>query len=48
MKICEKLNQIKQWVIQQVIWAEKELKDKSGAERKAAVVRKIDDILILP
>ena len=48
MNLKDKLNQTKQWVIQQVIWAEKELKDKSGAERKAAVVRKIDDMLILP
>ena len=48
MNLKDKLSQVKQWVIQQVIWAEKELKDKDGAERKAAVVRKIDDMLILP
>ena len=44
----EKLNQIKQWVIEQVIWAERELKDKDGELRKAAVIKKVDDMLVLP
>ena len=35
-------------IIEQVIWAEKELRGKSGAEKKAAVVKKLDDLIKLP
>ena len=46
--MLEKLDQVKAWAIEQVIWAEKNLKDKSGAEKKAAVVKKLDDLIVLP
>ena len=35
-------------VIEQVVWAEHELSGKSGAEKKAIVVKKIDDLIVLP
>ena len=35
-------------VIEQVAWAERELRGKSGAEKKAIVVKKIDDLIVLP
>ena len=44
----EKITEIKKWVIEQVIWAETELAGKSGAEKKAAVVKKLDDLIKLP
>ena len=44
----EKLKQIKMWTIEQVIWAERELKGKSGTEKKAAVVKRLDDLIKLP
>ena len=44
----EKITEIKKWVIEQVIWAETELNGKSGAEKKAAVVKKLDDLIKLP
>ena len=40
--------QIKKWTIEQVIWAEKNLQGKTGAEKKAAVVKKLDDMIKLP
>ena len=36
------------WVIEQVAWAEKNLKGKTGAEKKAAVIKKVDDLIKLP
>ena len=44
----EKLKQIKKWAIEQVLWAEKELRGKTGAEKRAAVVAKLDDMIKLP
>ena len=44
----EKLKQIKKWAIEQVMWAERELKGKTGAEKRAAVVAKLDDMIKLP
>ena len=41
-------NQIKLWVIEQVLWAEKNLQGKTGAEKKAVVVKKLDDMIKLP
>ena len=35
-------------VIEQVVWAERELRGKSGTEKKAIVVKKIDDLIVLP
>ena len=40
--------EIKKFAIEQVLWAEKNLRDKSGAEKKAAVVKKLDDMITLP
>ena len=40
--------EIKKFAIEQVLWAEKNLKGKSGAEKKAAVVKKLDDMITLP
>lgn len=39
---------MKTWVLEQVVWAEKNLKDKTGAEKRAAVVAKVDEMLVLP
>lgn len=44
----EKINTIKSWVIEQVIWAEHSLKDLNGPDKKAAIVKKIDDMIKLP
>lgn len=44
----DKINEIKKWVIEQVLWAETSLKGKSGTEKKAAVVKKLDDLIKLP
>lgn len=44
----EMLKNIKKWVLEQVVWAEKNLKGKPGAEKRAAVVAKVDDMLALP
>lgn len=38
----------KKWVIEQVLWAEKNLKGKNGAEKKKAVIKKLDDMITLP
>ena len=35
-------------VIEQIVWAERELRGKTGAEKKAIVVKKIDDLIVLP
>ena len=35
-------------VIEQVVWAERELRGKTGAEKKAIVVKKLDDLIVLP
>lgn len=44
----EKLNEIKKWVVEKVLWAEKELRGKTGAEKRAAVVAKLDELIVLP
>ena len=44
----DRINQIKKWVIEQVIWAEKNLKGKSGTAKRVAVVKKLDDMISLP
>ncbi len=46
--LYERFDQLKTWTIEQIIWAEKNLKDKSGAEKKAAVIKKLDDLIVLP
>ena len=41
-------DKLKAFTLEQVLWAEKNLKGKSGAEKKAAVVKKLDDLITLP
>lgn len=38
----------KRMAVAYVIWAETELKGKTGAEKKAAVIKKLDDMITLP
>ena len=47
-KITESYNMLKVRVVECVVWAEKELSGKSGEEKKAAVKRKLDDMIPLP
>ena len=44
----DKFKNIVNDVIEQVIWAERELRGKTGAEKKAIVVKKLDDLIVLP
>ena len=39
---------VKRTIVEQVIWTEKELVGKSGSEKKAAVIKKLDDLIKLP
>lgn len=47
-KISEMYEKLKVNVVECVVWAEKELSGKSGEEKKAAVKRKLDDMIPLP
>ena len=42
------LDDVKNKVIEQVLWAENELRGKSGKDKKAAVVKKLDELIKLP
>ena len=42
------MDKIKTFVIEKVLWAEKNLKGKTGAEKKQAVIKAIDDLITLP
>lgn len=42
------INEIKEWAVEQVLWAERNLHGKTGAEKKAAVIKKLDDMIELP
>ena len=44
----EKFKQLKQWVVEKVLWAEKELAGKTGAEKRAAIIQRLDDLIKLP
>ena len=46
--ISEYVNKAKAWVLENVLWAERNLKGRSGTEKKAAVVAKLDDMIRLP
>ena len=46
--MLEKITQLKEWTLEQVLWAEKNLRGKSGADKKAAVIKKLDDLIVLP
>ena len=48
MNIREMYEKLKANVIECVVWAERELSSKSGEEKKAAVKRKLDDMIPLP
>ena len=48
MNIREMYEKLKANVIECVVWAEKELSGKSGAEKKAAVKKRLDDMIPLP
>lgn len=39
---------LKQWVVDQVIWAEKNMAGKTGTEKRAAIISKIDAMVTLP
>ena len=36
------------WIVEQVLWAEQNLKNKNGAEKKAEVIKKLDEMIVLP
>ena len=42
------LEDAKRKIVEQVIWAETELAGKSGADKKAAVVKRLDELIKLP
>lgn len=44
----EKFNRVKVWVAEKVRWAEAEMRGKSGKEKRAAVVKKLDELIELP
>lgn len=44
----ENLKKIKTWVVDKVLWAERELKGKTGEEKRAVVVSKLNEIINLP
>lgn len=44
----ELIKQLKEWAVEQVLWAEKNLRGNSGAEKKAAVIKRLDDMITLP
>ena len=39
---------LKKWVVEQVLWAEQNMKGKSGKEKRQAVVDKLDSLIPLP
>lgn len=42
------MRKLKMWVVEQVLWAEQNMKGKSGKEKRDAVVEKLDAMLKLP
>ena len=48
LDVLEKCTQLKDWTLDQICWAETSMKGKSGAEKKAAVIKKLDDMIVLP
>ena len=43
-----KLRDLRRWVVENVLWAEKELHGKTGKEKRAVIVAKLDDLVRLP
>ena len=48
MKMELNLNQIKAWAVDQVMWAENNMRGKSGKEKREAVIKRLDDMIKLP
>lgn len=46
--ISEYIGKAKEWALEQVMWAERELKGRSGTEKRNAVIAKLDDMITLP
>ena len=42
------LDQAKAWAIEQIMWAEINMRGKSGKEKRDAVVKRLDDMIKLP
>ncbi len=42
------LEKIKLWAVEQALWAEKNMKGKTGKEKRDAVIQKLDDMIKLP
>lgn len=47
-KISKAYEELKLRIVETVEWAEKELKGKPGEEKRKAVIRKLDDLIVLP
>lgn len=47
-KMWKCFKQAKSWVIEQVLWAEKDLKGKTGPEKRKAVIERLDKLIVLP
>ena len=45
---CARFSEFKKWVIERVLWAETEMADKTGPERRAYIVQRLDDLIKLP
>ena len=43
-----KLRDLRRWVVENVLWAEKELHGKTGKEKRAVIVAKLDELVRLP
>lgn len=41
-------NKIKEWAIEQVLWAERNMSGKTGAEKCEIVIKRLDDLITLP
>ena len=44
----QKFLELKKWIVEKVLWAEAEMGDKTGPERRAYIVQKLDDLIKLP
>ena len=42
------LDQAKAWAIEQIMWAEVNMRGKSGKEKRDAVIKRLDDMIKLP
>ena len=44
----QKFLELKKWIVEKVLWAEAEMGDKTGPERRAYIVQRLDDLIKLP